>query len=76
MPLLCFVSFYFSKLWLNDPLSRESYIVFKLPHTRLFMEGCFQIYFQTTEFYMAVGACIIICAVVLDLGFDRSSDKP
>ncbi|KOY82418.1 hypothetical protein ADM90_03485 [Lysinibacillus macroides] len=35
----------------------------------------FKFIFQTTEFYMAIGACIILCAVVLDIGFDRSADK-
>jgi hypothetical protein len=27
---------------------------------------------HTTEFYMAIGSAIVLCAVVLDLGFDKT----
>lgn len=33
----------------------------------------FKFLLHTTEFYLAVGACIILCSVVIDFGFDRSS---
>lgn len=33
----------------------------------------FKFLLHTTEFYMALGACIILCSVVIDFGFDRSS---
>jgi len=34
----------------------------------------FKFIFHTTEFYMAIGACIVLCSVVLDVGFDRTDN--
>lgn len=33
----------------------------------------FKFLLNTTEFYIALGACIILCSVVIDFGFDRTS---
>lgn len=33
----------------------------------------FKFLLHTTEFYLAIGACIILCSVVIDFGFDRTS---
>ncbi|AVK98300.1 hypothetical protein FCT18_18585 [Lysinibacillus sphaericus] len=29
---------------------------------------------HTTEFYIAIGACIVLCSVVLDFGFDKTAN--
>ncbi|EON73460.1 hypothetical protein ABIA69_004198 [Lysinibacillus parviboronicapiens] len=33
----------------------------------------FKFMVHTTEFYLAIGACIVLCGVVLDFGFERTS---
>jgi len=29
---------------------------------------------HTTEFYMAIGSAIVLCAIVFDLGFEKTLD--
>lgn len=34
----------------------------------------FKFMVHTTEFYMAIGSAIVLCAIVFDLGFDKTLD--